>query len=311
MICSQCGANNSDEDIFCQKCGKGLETTGQNESTLLSPPPVPASPYENFSYIYPGSSEPNYPPPPPPQYRTRFSLVVGIVSGIAVSILILGSVGVFVLLTQKAKNTSTVPTTIPSEKCSGAFSDEFNSSLHSRWSWINPSGNATYSVTAQVLLSISAPPNSDLYPTDNLNAPRLLQPISGNFTVETLVDFNPIYSYQGAGILIWQDDAKFLRFERGYNNGQNGIVFQKDDNGLFSNVSSLEQHPTQATRIELRVQRNGDHVTASWRVPGQDWQIDGETDIHFDSPMVGLDLIAALSAPQTTANYDYFRVTCT
>ena len=65
MICSQCGANNSDEAIFCQKCGKQLETTGQIEFTLLSPPPVPASPYENFSYTVPGSSERNHPPPPP------------------------------------------------------------------------------------------------------------------------------------------------------------------------------------------------------------------------------------------------------
>ena len=65
MICSQCGAKNSDEAIFCQKCGKQLETTGQFASTLPSPPPVPASDYENIHYPVPGSSEPNYPPPPP------------------------------------------------------------------------------------------------------------------------------------------------------------------------------------------------------------------------------------------------------
>src|SRR5947209_878353 len=65
MICSQCGAKNSDEAVFCQKCGKRLETTGQIEFTLLSPPPIPASPYKNFSYTVPNTSEPNYPPPPP------------------------------------------------------------------------------------------------------------------------------------------------------------------------------------------------------------------------------------------------------
>ena len=64
-MCSQCGAKNSDEAIFCQKCGKRLETTGQKESTLLSPLPVPASPYENFSYPVPDASKPHYPPPPP------------------------------------------------------------------------------------------------------------------------------------------------------------------------------------------------------------------------------------------------------
>jgi hypothetical protein len=129
MICSQCGANNSDEAIFCQKCGKRLETRGQNESTLLSPPPI--SPYENFPYAAPGLSEPNYPPPPPgipyeytstpyepkpplrPHSYRRYLIVI------AVLVMILLSAGFFELgqlLKGNAQgNTTTVtPTAIPS-----------------------------------------------------------------------------------------------------------------------------------------------------------------------------------------------------
>src|SRR5690348_15172835 len=31
------------------------------------------------------------------------------------------------------------------QNCGGAFSDWFHGNLDSRWSWVNPSGNATYS----------------------------------------------------------------------------------------------------------------------------------------------------------------------
>src|ERR1700682_721853 len=65
MLCIHCGAENSVTAIFCQKCGKRLETTEQNEPTLLSPSGEPASPYENLFYTVPDSSGPIYPPPPP------------------------------------------------------------------------------------------------------------------------------------------------------------------------------------------------------------------------------------------------------
>lgn len=60
MFCIQCGASNSDEAAFCQKCGKRFEIAGQDGSTLLSPLPYVNSPYSTY-----GSSEPIYPPPPP------------------------------------------------------------------------------------------------------------------------------------------------------------------------------------------------------------------------------------------------------
>jgi hypothetical protein len=68
MFCSQCGASNADDALFCQKCGKQLVAKASNEATLLSlPPTVPASPYgSHFSENGPyPSTEPNYPPAPP------------------------------------------------------------------------------------------------------------------------------------------------------------------------------------------------------------------------------------------------------
>src|SRR6266700_1877115 len=39
MYCIQCGANNTDEALFCQRCGKSLKTeTNDDDATLYSPP---------------------------------------------------------------------------------------------------------------------------------------------------------------------------------------------------------------------------------------------------------------------------------
>lgn len=131
MICSQCGVNNSDEAIFCQKCGKQLETTGQHEFTLLSPPPLTASPYENFSYPIPNSPERKTPPPPPympykgasAQYEPRPPLRShsnrGYLIVIAVLVAILLSAGFFELGQLLKRNSqgntnTTTPTAIPS-----------------------------------------------------------------------------------------------------------------------------------------------------------------------------------------------------
>jgi regulation of enolase protein 1 (concanavalin A-like superfamily) len=206
----------------------------------------------------------------------------------------------------------------PSQGCGGAFSDAFRGSLDSRWKWKDPSSKATRSMTTDGPLSLTTPPNSDISPYDNnYNAPRLLQPITGNFTIDTRVSFRPHTNFQSAGLLVGQmDQTTFLRFERGFGGygKDSGVLFQRVDHGSLSDVSTLKQNPTIAGSVELRIQRQGNGFTASWREqPDQTWQFAGETELHFDSQdslMVGLDVIADYGAPQTTASYDYFMVSC-
>src|SRR5947209_15120616 len=163
---------------------------------------------------------------------------------------------------------------VPLQSCRSAFSDEFNGNLDSRWTWIKPNGSATYNVATNGFLSISTPPDSDLNSGRNFNAPRLLQPISGNFTIETVVTLSSTAFFQSAGLLVWQDQATFLRFELGYTD-RNGIVFQKGENGLFSgDLAPFDHHLTPGRPIALRVQSQGDHFTVAWHEPGQAWQID-------------------------------------
>ncbi len=65
MFCTHCGSGNSEEALFCQKCGKQLEATNNDSPTLLASPPISAPPYESSPFTTYGPSEPIYPPPPP------------------------------------------------------------------------------------------------------------------------------------------------------------------------------------------------------------------------------------------------------
>lgn len=59
MICTRCGAMNSDGALFCLKCGNRLEV--RNDNPMLS---LPTSPYEQPQFTNYGSADAPYSPPP-------------------------------------------------------------------------------------------------------------------------------------------------------------------------------------------------------------------------------------------------------
>lgn len=236
-----------------------------------------------------------------PKQRTTYSprrwshaIIVGI-SCLMIVLLVLGAV----MLAPLVRATS----------CGGTF---FNSKLDSEWTWIHPGEKATYRLTPAGL-TLSAPPHSDLNPLhNNLDAPRLLRPITGNFTIETQLVFRPDTNWQSAGILLWQSPTTFIRFERAFG-GKSGMLFQEWDHEITSiMITHLGKYTTTSESVELRIQRQEDHITASWREDSQqDWQPVGDTILHFDTLFIGVDLLDEYNTRQTTsASYSYFRVLC-
>jgi regulation of enolase protein 1 (concanavalin A-like superfamily) len=155
-------------------------------------------------------------------------------------------------------------------------------------------------------LRLSAPDGKDMW-VGNYDAPRLLRPVSGNFIIETPVEFNPTTHYQGAGILIYQDDGNFLRLERGFGGlapTGNSVSFVKEGEGLVGDAV-----PIDATRVELRVQRVGNQFTAWWREPNKAWQQIGSTDLDLQPDVqVGVLQVANWGGEQINADFDYVRI---
>jgi Protein of unknown function (DUF1349) len=325
-LCNNCGSTLAADADFCSRCGAPTSSYySRSASSQVDPTFVPHNPDSiispkppaNYGALPYGTSDKNpygtVPPPSPPPIRPR--LLISIICVLVVFVLILGGVTTFVLVNARSGSISSTPSSVrPTEvtvqNCGGAFSDGFNGNLHVGWSWVDPTAHATYSVATPGLLTISTVDDkSSLDPTLNTNAPRLLQRILGDFTVQTLVTLSADkqVGFQAADILIWQDERNFIRVERYFNS----IDFEQVVNGVFSHnaPASLASSTITGSQFELQVQRKGALFTASWRVPGQGWQAINTANIQLQTTEVGLDLISQ-GAPKTTANYDYFNVLC-
>ncbi len=213
-----------------------------------------------------------------------------------------------------AATATTSPPAVPPASTGGttSFSEEFNSAWNSRWSWTDPNGDAAYSLTARPgFLRVTVPEGNDLAGFTNYDAPRLLVSQSGNFVLETLIEFDPLEDYQGAGLLVWQDENSFLRLEFGLGgmlgNYVKNAAFLEQFEGNLGLVDAVEL-PDNLTRIELRFERNGNQFTAWCRPDGGDWQEIGSTGTSLGST-VQVGITQATTSPSAiSADFDYVKL---
>lgn len=150
------------------------------------------------------------------------------------------------------------------------------------WQWIDPKGDAKADLKSKPgSLRVACTDGNDLASFTNLDAPRLLRNIRGDFELEVTLEFQPKISYQGAGLLIWEDSRSFLRLERacgGVGGGAGGVRFDRQEYGNFAAVAGTVAHPTEAPIVELKIKRVGRRFQGFWREPGKEWQSVGTAD---------------------------------
>jgi hypothetical protein len=188
---------------------------------------------------------------------------------------------------------------------SDGFSDQFNStSLSPGWTWVDPLGDSSYSLTANPgHLRLYTPDGGhDLYM--NLDAPRMMQTITGDFTISTKVTIDPQFNYQGAGLLLWQDANNYVRIERTL---VSGIDVWYRLNGQFG--GSEEPYSASPT-IYLKILRIGDRTEALYSEDNVTW-----ISLHVfggfflsESIQAGLVLINQWQDNPIWADFDYFAV---
>jgi regulation of enolase protein 1 (concanavalin A-like superfamily) len=211
----------------------------------------------------------------------------------------------------KSSTSSTTQTTNQSGN-NPVFADSFDGDLNTKWKWIDPNDDSVYDLTSHSgFLHMTVPDGNDLAWAANYDAPRLLVPQKGDFRIETLVEFDPTDSYQGAGLLVWQDENTFLRLEFGYggmaNEGKN-IAFLIQEEGSLGLVDSLVLSET-TKKVELRIVREGNEYRAGYRIPGGSWKDISSTELKTASTVdVGIVQITQYTSNEKSADFDYFKI---
>ncbi len=164
--------------------------------------------------------------------------------------------------------------------------------------------------TKDGVLKLKIPGGTDLF-GENQTAPRLLKPISGDFEIETKVKFDPKSGYQGAGILIFNNNKNFLRLERGFggiDGGENGIRLDKSVNGDYSSISGTEQNPTESDEVGLKLIRNGrEFITFMRENIDSEWREVGIFESDFPET-VQVGIIGVSTTDEITAEFAYIRI---
>jgi len=182
----------------------------------------------------------------------------------------------------------------------------------------DPDGDCKIQIKKSKLLITVPGTLHDLNPRNNkINAPFVLQEIEGDFSAQVKVsgDFQPGEKstapnsppFNGAGLLLWQDDKNYLRLERNVWFASDGKytchppLFEQCQNGEYTNHNSATTtEPFFKRSTHLRFERRGDKITAALSHDGKIWSIVKEIIAPYSSKVkVGVDAINTSTKPFT------------
>jgi regulation of enolase protein 1 (concanavalin A-like superfamily) len=180
------------------------------------------------------------------------------------------------------------------------------------WQWIDPAEKdaPTPKNVRKGVLQVRIPTAKDMRP-GNMNAPRYIKPISGDFQIETHVRFSPKENYQGAGLLIYVDDNRYIRFEKAYGGvggGAEGLRIDVREGNEYTPLLTPDDAPTELGEIEMKIVRKGGLFTAYWRENDEaSWREAGQIETNYPQTVMA-GLIASNTAREIMAEFDFIRL---
>ena len=166
--------------------------------------------------------------------------------------------------------------------------------------------------------------NNDLSSVRGMSAPRLLRKVAGDFVVQVKVtaDFNPGTTstgpgppYNGAGILIWENENNFFRLERSAARSNETLLcypplIEYWRNGAyqgFNNAVTKVEDYFQGRSTWLKVARQGPKLAISISHDGKKWEDVKSVPVEFPEELfVG---VAALNTSSTPFSVDFEELT--
>jgi len=187
------------------------------------------------------------------------------------------------------------------------YDDFDDSSLGPDWTFVNPDGNQGVSESdSSVTLICDDAEESNLgTSTENQDAPRIIQNISGDFLIDAKVELNlagPNAQVKGVGILVWQDSQNFFRYMREIVEGSNKVrLFENKNDNTTQFESYCGSKPTY-----LRVTKIGNEFKFYFSDDYSSWTF--LTNRTFSMGSISVGLVVAYSYPASySCSADWFR----
>ena len=189
------------------------------------------------------------------------------------------------------------------------FMDEFDQmGMDDAWEWEDPRGHGQWT-EHQGYLQMNVDSGVDLWHGANYDAPRLIQPIQGNFTIETRMPVTSQLREHG-GLLVWKGPWAFLRLEKtsGAHPFRGDVRFERHFSGgyrLIGRGAGLQR----TKHLYLRLERDGNRFRGFASGDGVKWMSTGETISGMTGTvMVGLHALCPGNIPPTSTRFDYFAI---
>lgn len=199
---------------------------------------------------------------------------------------------------KKSSPTPKKPETSPSSSICDNFD---HTTLSSGWNWIDPKGDSAYNLTdnpGYLKITVNGR-DHDLY--QNLNAPRMLQNVDGNFVVTTRVTISPMKNYQGAGLLYWQDENNYVRLERTL---VQGIDLLYKIQGSYRAIEIPFSLPT----VLLKFKFENQNLRGFYSEDGFNWKSVETLQLpSSNNKQVGVVVINEWQDNSISAVFDYFK----
>jgi regulation of enolase protein 1 (concanavalin A-like superfamily) len=201
------------------------------------------------------------------------------------------------------------------------FLDEFDT-LRPVWQWIDPKGDCRRELGRPAVggilreregwLEIHVGPNHDLWwgpdgRGGNMDAPRMLQTISGDFALEIKMTSSEQQKEHG-GILIWKNENRFVRLDKtsSLHAFRGDIRFETHVNRRYQAIGRGKQ---KSVMNFLRLERTKHEFQAYCSTDGQNWQTCGTATVVMQDPvMVGMHALCPGNIPPTVTRFDYFKI---
>ena len=193
------------------------------------------------------------------------------------------------------------------------FSDNFDKpELSSEWTWVNPRRDCSYDIKAAPgWIEIEAAPGCNITDLGNLDAPRLVTEIRGDFAVETKMKAICENTPMVGGVLVWKGEDGMVRLERS-EEGKVSLLCKTEGEWRYLGIGRFFSFD----EVYLRLERIKDSFSAYCSVNGIDWVLCEEVKLPVSDPLqVGVYAIGSIIRTAigvvdaaTGARYDYFKV---